>query len=1330
MDELDFSDLSNDDLEGLRSILERSETDAEQTDQEVPTGTPSPPPEQVQQPSTEGTEQTDEAWKIPRSGDVNDGSLGGILKGTAVGMAETAAPLVGIADTAIDTINFLSAGDTFDIPKIPEYESNTTQALRNISGLIIPSLGLRAKLLAWGTKAHKAATAPKFLQTLGNSRSFQYFAKFGADIGTGGLVDYVAEQNQRDDNLFGTLKHYWPQTFQWIPNSIATNADDTPGERRAKNVNEGAIFGVLGSIVEGVAYLTGAGRSLKRTARFKPGKETKISSTELNARTTDEFSTTKFSDKPIENQVLQDFARKEHELNQLSEYYISKGEESPNWPLFEEGDKLVRTKDPDGIIGAMADEAQITNNIETGWGRIGNLLHEAGRKRGIEFDNLTNRTLVSELTAQLKDAKGVSKTLRSGTTITARMIDDAGKRLAATLLHPRVDTDDILGILDEFKRSVDGSAIRITGKKALKSAVKQLKAQMLDLDVHKARAYLATSEAGQVADFAEGARLMEDGTSVARTIDLMADRLEVLQVEKALANFEANSMLSNMNTWKSAVETGDARIMNAAAETILSDTGERLLEIIPKAKEWTDTLKAVSQDNPHFLRPFLLANEFTDGNVDSMFKLHQWAQNNLGVFKKAIYDGNPDVPSIINKAWWSNIFNSALSAMGTPMRAGAGNLTGLLGRGTATVFGAVAEGDYIAAQKAMTAHFALDDTLQKAMDHMRLVFRKASNNPKEVSYVMRGDIAIKEEKGLTALRAFADAASAEGEDGAAMLLKVYEDLDALSMDPALRFGGNSMTALDGFAKSVTANTEAKYIALNKLAQSGEEITDKKLRSISEEIYNSWFDKNGMIDNETVNAITSEIALNADSPIVDGFNAFLKRFPAARSFIWFPRTTANVIDTFGKWSPAGVLSSDYQKLWGPLGRKSIDDFSTDEIIDFLRSKGRSINEFSFETFQMMRYETKGKAAIGSMFVTAAGFAAINNRCTGTGHYDQSRQRLRLRSGWKPKTCPVPGTDKVVSYEWMGPLGDWLALTVDIVDNADSLTSGMQEDLYKKLMYLLGSAVTNRSILSQLEPLHDVLQGNGAAAQRFATSFGNNLVPLGSLRNELGKLMYPGLRELRGEFNNLLRNRNAWLDSFDPGRSLPPLVDPIDGKPIGYQENWFIRMFNMGPVKIHDKPSKERQFLIDIEFNSSPTMRLSQRGVLLENHEISAINSKIGEQGYYQKEINRIMKEADKLTYTGPDGTVYKGFVNIIRAQRRGFITSEILDTTKFATIFNQLTLAYSQAKRLAEDSLAEPMRSGIRQREYEQMNSEDAQQRGDVDQILEDEELKATLNMPK
>ena len=1248
--------------------------------------------------------------------------FGGFVQDVAEGSYEDLAPYVGVSDTVIDAINFATPGPIPDIPKLPEYESNTATAIRNISGLVIPSLGLRGMLLKAGATTHAAGTAPKFLQSLGNSKSFSYFAKFGADIGTAGLVDYVATQNQRDDNLFGVLKGYWPKTFQWIPNSIATTEDDSAGEKRAKNVNEGAIFGLLSSVVEGVAYLTKAGRSMSKTSKFVPAKEGGGEVTEL---TKDKFSDTVFSDNTVEDVTLRNYARKEDELNQLSEYYLSKGEEPPNWPEFDETETLVRTRDADGVAGAAADAAQIQNNIQSGWGRLGNLLHEAARKEGIEIQNLTNRTLVSQVTDELKRVGRFSKTLRSGKRITERIIEDAARNLAATLLHPRVDTDDILGLLDEFKRSVEGSAVRIAGKKGISKAIKQLKAQMLDLDVHKARAYLVTSEAGQVADFAEGARLMEDNESVLRTIDLMADRLEVLQVEKGLANFEANSMLSHMNTWNKAVETGDVRIMDATADTILANTNDRLTEIIPKAKAWTATLKAVARENPQFLRPFLLANEFTDGNVDSMYKLHQWAGNNLGVFRKAIYDANPEVPSIINKAMWSNLFNSALSAFSTPTKAMAGNLTGLLGRGSATVFGAVMHGDLERANKAMIAHFALDDTLMKALDHMRLVFRKASNNPKEVSYVMRGDIAVKEVKGLNTLRAYADAAEQEGELGAKMLLSVYEDLDALSVDPVLRFGGNSMTALDGFAKSVVANTEAKYTALNKLTASGEEITPKKLKSVSEEIYNKWFDSNGMISNDAVDAITSEIALNADSPVVDGMTEFIKRFPAARAFIWFPRTTANVIDTFGRWSPAGILSSDYQKLWGPLGRKTTNQFTLEEIADFLTSKGRPVDEFAMETFEMLRYETKGKAAIGSLFVTAAGFSAMNGRCTGTGHYDKSRQRLRIKSGWKPKTCQIPGTNQVASYEWMGPIGDWLALTVDVIDNFDSLTTSMQEDMFNKLAFILGSAVTNRSILSQLEPLHDVLQGNGAAAARFVTSFGNNLVPLGSLRNEFGKIMYPQLRELRNELGELLRNRNAYLDAVDPERALPPLVDPIDGRPVGYQENFALRIFNRGPLKIHDRPSKERQFLIDIEFNSSPTMNLSQRGVVLETHEIAAINSKIGEQGYYRNEIRRIMKKANNLEYEG-----YKGFVNILRAQRRGLISSEILDSAKFANIYSQLTLAYTQAKVFAEDSLPEPMRSGIRQREYEKMNADYNQKTGNLDQLYQDAGLNETLNIPK
>ena len=1235
------------------------------------------------------------------------------------------APGQGLIDTGTDAINLATPRGIPDIPKVKTYENNAAQVLRNISGLVIPSLGLRSMMLNVGTKYHAAGTAAPWLQRIGNKSSFQWFARAGIDIFSGGLVDYVAEQNQKDDNLFGTLKKYWPQTFQWIPNSIATTDDDSPGEKRAKNINEGAVFSVFSSIVEGIAYLTRAGKSINKTSKF-------VSTADVNKslNTTDEFSNIKFSNIPAEDATLRQYARQNKELELLNRYYANNDLPTINWDLFDETEKLVRTKDPDGILGAFADEAQIQNNIETGWGRIGNLVNEAFRKEGIELENLHNRTLVSQLTQEIKEGGSFYKKLKSGTVITDKAIKNASKKLAATLLHPRVEPDEIIGLLDEFKKSVDESAVRIIGKKSISRAIKQLQQQMLDLDAHKARAFLATSEAGQIADMSEGARLMEDSVAVNRSIDLMADRLEVLQVEKALANFEANSMYSHMNAWKQAVDTGDKEIINQAAETILANTDSRLTEIIPKVKGWTQTLKTVSKENPAFLKPLLLANEMTDGNVDSLYKLHDWAANNLGVFKKAIYDGSPEMPSIINKAMWSNLFNSALSAFSTPAKAAMGNLTGILGKGAATVTGAVASGDLARAKKAMVAHFALDDTLTKAFDHLRLVFRKASNNPKEVSYVMRSDIAREAERGLDALRAWSGAAAENGEYGGQMMIKLYEDLDALSVDPVLRFGGNSMSALDGFTRSVMANTEAKYIALNKLAQSGEEITDKSFKAAYREIYDSWFDENGMINNKAVEVATSEIALNADSPIVDAMNEFIKRFPAARSFIWFPRTTANVIDTFGKWSPAGIFSKDYHDMWGPFGRKSINDFTKEEIASILTRKGKPVDEFALETFNMLRYETKGKAALGSLMVAMAGMSVINGRCTGTGHYDKSRQRLRLRSGWKAKTCSSPDSDKAVSYEWMGPIGDWVALTADVVDNFDSLSSGQQEDIFNKLAFILSSAITNRSMLSQLEPLHDVLSGNGAALSRWSSSFLNNLVPLGSLRNELGKIMYPQLRELRAEFDLNLRNRNAWLDSVDPSRALADKVDPIDGKSINAEDNWFLRVFNRGPIKVHSKPSKESQFLIDIEFNSSPNMNLSSDGAPLEYHEIEAINTQMGKDGFYKQEINTIMKDANKLTYTAPDGTVYKGFVNIIRAQRRGWITSEILETDKFANIYTRIQNAYSRAKSFAEAQLPPEMKAIIDERVYEMNRSKTNHGYGDLNAVLEDAGLQETLNMAK
>jgi len=239
---------------------------------------------------------------IPGFGRKPREGVGGFVQDTLQNTGESLAPAVGVLDTITDVINMASPNGIPDIPKVPEYEAKSVQAVRNISGLIIPSLGLRSLAIQGFSKIHAAGKAAPWLQKLGNSKSFSYFSKFGIDIGTGGFVDYAAEQNQKDDNLLGTLKGYWPKTFQWIPESVATDADDTPGEKRAKNVGEGAIFNVLSSIIEGAAYLTKAGRSIKRTSQFIPAKEGGTKN--IDTLTKDEFTDIKFSDNPIEDNVL------------------------------------------------------------------------------------------------------------------------------------------------------------------------------------------------------------------------------------------------------------------------------------------------------------------------------------------------------------------------------------------------------------------------------------------------------------------------------------------------------------------------------------------------------------------------------------------------------------------------------------------------------------------------------------------------------------------------------------------------------------------------------------------------------------------------------------------------------------------------------------------------------------------------------------------------------------------------------------------------------------------------------------------------------------------
>ena len=86
------------------------------------------------------------------------------------------------------------------------------------------------------------------------------------------------------------------------------------------------------------------------------------------------------------------------------------------------------------------------------------------------------------------------------------------------------------------------------------------------------------------------------------------------------------------------------------------------------------------------------------------------------------------------------------------------------------------------------------------------------------------------------------------------------------------------------------------------------------------------------------------------------------------------------------------------------------------------------------YETIRAELKGRKAIGAFAVSGAAFMFTSDRLHGNGIYDKTRQRTRNQLGWQPRS--YKGWDgKWYSYEGLGAISDWIAVTADIMDNFD-------------------------------------------------------------------------------------------------------------------------------------------------------------------------------------------------------------------------------------------------------------------------------------------------------
>ena len=1202
-----------------------------------------------------------------------------------------AAAGAGLVDFGVDVVNLLPFSN---IPKLPKYESDTLQAIRNMSGLIIPMILGSKGAKSLGAKAHK-----KVGWKIGNDPLVKFLSKAGIDAGVGATVDSIAEIQEKDDNLQGFLKKSWPNTYQFIPDDWATLDEDSPDIKRVKNRNEGIGLGLFADVLLGAGKLFKSLKKTKQATQWIPENEL--------AKNVLKDDGVKLSDDPLEDAVLKSAKRRSDNLTELGQANLSKVDGEPTEPIlgvhdvFDHTETGVRTADDKGIYGAAVDAKRIEDNIDTVNGRVGSVFTDAALKQGLGLNDAGIKTMKA-LGDQLKKTEFGWKA-SNGRYISHKEIVDTGERLAADLYE--MDVFEMRKALKQFSgKDVDTGATVLSseGYAGVFSAIKKYFDDYMNLDTGRAQAYVATSLSGQVSDIAEGARLMEGTAAMEYAEGQILDRLQYLMQMKGTTSYVRGRALNMLNLWKRAQKIQDLPIpgkkklfanMVAHIEGEVQLTKEQLAKIADEAANSMETLRAVKQQKPEMLEPLKLAYEVTDGKVDSITKLNEYIKNTTGVFSKAFFDGRTDMPSAWTQGMWSNIYNSVLSSIGTPLKAGLSNLALMVERPIATFAGALANGDRETLRRGSYMYFVgMGDTLQKAYSHMNQVFRRASSDPTSVSYIMRDDIARKNEDTIEALRAFADAKSTEGLDGPTAMLHQIEAMNDLGEHPVLRFSANAMSAFDGFTRSFIGSIEARGRAYDQLKALGQPVTEKELKSLSKGLYDEMFDDTGAITDKAIEYASREIAMNLDNPAIDSLSALLQKAPAFKPFLMFPRTSLNMLQFAGSHNPLGLFTDQLNKFQLPFNQMAYDDVDRllkERSVDFTPDNAEAI-------YNTIRAELKGRKAIGTLTVMGAATMFAGDRLHGNGIFDKQRQKVRRELGWKPRS--YKGWDgNWYSYEGLGPLTDWLSLTADIMDNFDTLDDPTIELMLNKAGFILSANITNKSFTAGLEPLNDVLAGNPAALSRWAASFGNSFAPLSGFRNEFARLLSPQIKEMEQDILQLSANRNPIAKG-----GLPSAYDWIDGTPVGEPTSFFTRIWNTySPAwKVSEAITPEKQFLIDIEFDGRPSLNTNGKGIEYTPEQRSQVTELIGKDKIFKNAIQRIMK--------GTNGQAFRN------AYKKAQKTGAPIDRTLYANLHRELNEALRGAQRYAESRIEEA--NEVAEKQYLQNQVDAATLSGDIEEL--------------
>jgi len=565
---------------------------------------------------------------------------------------------------------------------------------------------------------------------------------------------------------------------------------------------------------------------------------------------------------------------------------------------------------------------------------------------------------------------------------------------------------------------------------------------------------------------------------------------------------------------------------------------------------------------------------------------------------------------LIVKGMQRVMVNSVLSGPKTPMRA-------LLGTGTATflrplsmALGASLKGDGATLRASMSAFSAMRESIPEAWT----LFTKNLN-----SY-WSGDVStIKSRfnnitKGDEQWAMYTDWVNNSGRatNGDKLAFHLANGARALNDNKFLTYSTKIMAATDDAFGLLLARAKAKERAMREamdLFNQGKvtEISPQMLKEAQDRFYSEIMDVNGNIIDDATLYSKKEATLTSD---LHGFAQKLDQTfqstPWAKPFLLFARTGMNGLELTAKHSP--IFNRAVKEV------REILKATPEDLSSVLQYGITNADELA-----NAKALVQGRQAIGSSLILLANIHYLNGGLTGNGPADRKKRQTWIDAGWRPRSIKIG--DVWIGYDAFEPFNLILSTIGDIGDYSEQMGPEWSEKQFRKLATVMMQGLTSKSYLASMQQFVDLFAvGQEGQIERILASLANNSIPLSSLRNELGKLFNPHMKEINSGILQSWRNRNLFLEGISP-EPVPDKFDMLTGNPI---RDWDFptRMFNaISPFSVNLDYSPGRKLLFDSGFDIRTTV-YSYKGISFENNpRIRSIFQKaIGEQNIqYQLDL---------------------------------------------------------------------------------------------------------------